>query len=190
LLRLGVNVAPEKMYGKIVPVVTIAVTQESLNTGTGTGTGFAVIQGNPAPVSIATAPRLICAGATQELLITPTGGPLDLGRTRRLFNKPQHDALAVRDGGCMWPGCTRPPAGSEAHHINEYERDHGNTDIADGILLCRFHHLLLHNNRWQITRTGDNYTLIRPASVDRKQTPIPLKSKSLLITKLRQRKTG
>jgi hypothetical protein len=186
LLSLGVNAAPEKMYGKIRPVVKIVVTQDSLDTNT----GFAVLEGNPAPVSIATVQRLICSGATQDIVTTPTGGPLDLGRTKRLFDKRQHDTLAVRDGGCMWPNCNFEPDRSEAHHINEYQRDHGNTDIADGILLCQFHHLLLHNNHWQITRTGENYDLIPPVALDRDQTPIPLRSKSLLITKLRRRKTG
>jgi hypothetical protein len=179
-------VAPEKLYGKIRPVVKIVVTQDSLDSNT----GFAVIEGNPAPVSIATAQRLICSGATQDLLMTPTGGPLDLGRTKRLFDGRQHDALAVRDGGCMWPDCDNPPARSEAHHIDEYKRDHGNTDIADGILLCKFHHLLLHNNGWRIRRSGEDYALIPPRALDRKQTPIPLQSKSLLIAKLRRRQTG
>ena len=145
-----------------------------------------MIQGNPTPVSIDTAKRLVCSGATQDVLTTPEGGPLDLGRSRRLFDDRQHEALAVRDGGCLWPDCDQPPLMSEAHHINEYKKDHGNTDIADGICLCRFHHLTLHNNGWHITREGSNYWLIPPARLDPDQTPIPLHSKSLLIRKLQE----
>lgn len=33
-------------------------------------------------------------------------------------------------------------------------RDCGRTDLADGLLLCRHHHLLLHNKGWQIRRDG------------------------------------
>lgn len=73
---------------------------------------------------------------------------------------------------------------TEAHHINEYDRDHGNTNIADGVCLCRFHHLTLHNNGWRITRDGNNYWLIPPPRLDPGQTPIPLQTKSLLIRKL------
>jgi hypothetical protein len=145
-----------------------------------------VIQGNPTPVSIDTAKRMICAGGTQQVLTTASGGPLDLGRTRRLFDDRQHEALAIRDGGCLWPDCDRPPIMTEAHHINEYDKDHGRTDIADGVCLCRFHHLTLHNNGWRITREGNNYWLIPPPSLDPEQTPIRLHSNSLLIRKLRQ----
>ncbi|WP_460870866.1 HNH endonuclease signature motif containing protein, partial [Parafrigoribacterium mesophilum] len=106
--------------------------------------------------------------------------------TRRLFDDRQHEALAIRDGGCLWPDCGQPPLMTEAHHTNEYDRDHGNTDIADGVCLCRFHHLTLHNNGWRITRVGSNYWLIPPPGLDPEQTPIPLQSKSLLIRKLRQ----
>jgi hypothetical protein len=76
---------------------------------------------------------------------------------------------------------------SEAHHIDEYKKDHGNTDIADGICLCRFHHLTLHNNGWHITRQGSNYWLIPPARLDPEQTPIRLHTKSLLMRKLQDK---
>jgi hypothetical protein len=183
LLRAGVNADPTRMFGKILPQVKIVVTQTDLESGT----GFAVIQGNPAPVSIDTAKRLVCSGATQDLLTSATGGPLDLGRTQRLFDDRQHEALAIRDGGCLWPDCGQPPVMSEAHHIDEYKKDHGNTDIADGVCLCRFHHLTLHNNGWHITREGSNYWLIPPARLDPAQTPIPLHTKSLLMRKLQDK---
>jgi hypothetical protein len=182
LLHVGVNAEPSRMFGKILPQVKVVVTQTDLDAGT----GFAVIQGNPAPVSVNTARRLVCSGGTQQVFTTPTGGPLDLGRTKRLFDDRQHEALAIRDGGCLWPGCDRAPMMTEAHHIDEYKKDHGNTDIADGVCLCRFHHLTLHNNGWHITRAGINYWLIPPPGLDPAQTPITLHSKSLLIRKLHQ----
>jgi hypothetical protein len=182
LLHAGVNADPSRMFGKILPQVKIVIPQIDL----ASGTGFAVIQGNPAPVSVNTAIRLVCSGATQTVITTATGGPLDLGRTQRLFDDRQHEALAIRDGGCLWPDCGQPPMMSEAHHINEYKKDHGNTDIADGICLCRFHHLTLHNNGWQITRQGSNYWLIPPARLDPQQNPIRLHTKSLLMRKLQQ----
>ena len=182
LLHAGVNADPTRMFGKILPQVKIVITQTDLNTGT----GFGVIQGNPAPVSVDTAKRMICSGGTQNVFTTAVGGPLDLGRSKRLFDDRQHEALAIRDGGCMWPDCDQPPVMTEAHHIDEYKKDHGNTDIADGVCLCRFHHLNLHNNGWQIIREGSNYWLIPPARLDPDQTPIPLHSKSLLMRKLQE----
>ena len=80
----------------------------------------------------------------------------------------------------MAPGCDRPPSWTEAHHIQHWARDGGRTDIADGILLCRHHHLLFHNNGWEIEREGCAYWLVPPADVDPGRTPIRLESKSVL----------
>lgn len=182
LVRLGTEADPGVMYGKFRPLVKIIVTKDTLRSGK----GAAVIEGNPAPVSADTATRLVCSGDTQELITTEDGGPLDLGRTKRLFNRAQHEALAARDGGCMWPECTCPPSWTEAHHIDQYERDGGKTNIADGICLCKFHHLVLHNNHWEIQRVGNDYWLIPPPMVDSAQTPILLETKSLLIKQLRE----
>ena len=81
----------------------------------------------------------------------------------------------------MWPGCDRPPSWTEAHHIDEWAADHGLTNIADGILLCKRDHLRLHNDGWKITRDGAaTYWLIPPPGVDPDQEPILLTSKSSL----------
>ncbi|MGC5254697.1 HNH endonuclease signature motif containing protein, partial [Escherichia coli] len=62
-------------------------------------------------------------------------------------------ALAIRDGGCVWPDCTRPAAYCEAHPADHYSEG-GCTDIDRGVLLCRFHHMLLHNRGWRLLRDG------------------------------------
>ncbi|MBS1905943.1 MAG: DUF222 domain-containing protein [Actinobacteria bacterium] len=80
------------------------------------------------------------------------GNPLDVGREHRLFTPKQRVALAIRDGGCRWTGCDRPASFGEAHHIDEWVRDDGRTDIDRGILLCGFHHMQLHHGGWRITR--------------------------------------
>ena len=147
-------------------------------------TGHARIEGTPTPISLESAERATCTGSTIPVLFDSAGQVLDLGREQRLYTRRQRAALAARDGGCMWPGCDRPPSWTEAHHIHHWERDHGNTDIADGILLCKFHHLLLHNNHWEIIRTGATYQLIPPQKEDPNQTPILLHSKSAALTEL------
>ena len=86
--------------------------------------------------------------------------------------------MTVRDGGCLFPSCDRPPSYCEAHHIDQWHRDGGNTDIADGILLCRRHHLLLHNNHWQILRDRGNYHLKPPVDIDPGQKLIPMPSRN------------
>jgi hypothetical protein len=96
-----------------------------------------------------------CASGIVPVTIDRAGRPLDVGREQRLYTARQRIALAIRDGGCRWPGCDRPPAYCEAHHIDEWQKDQGCTDLDRGVLLCRFHHMQLHANSWRITRTGD-----------------------------------
>jgi len=137
--------------------------------------GRGYLEGNTAPISAETIERLICDSGSVDISFDDLGRPLDVGRDERLFSRAQRRALAARDGGCRWPGCDRPPAFTEAHHINHWLRD-GTTDINQGILLCRAHHLLLHNQRWQIFENTGRYWLRPPASIDPGQTLIEMPS--------------
>src|SRR3954470_5487337 len=46
--------------------------------------------------------------------------PLDLGRQRRLISTPLRQALYLRDRGCAFPGCHRPPRHCQGHHIRHW----------------------------------------------------------------------
>lgn len=164
LLRQGVAADPAQLLGDGPIGVRVLVAAQHL--GARRGRGF--LEGQHDPVSIATVERIACSAGSVALLIDAAadnaGQPLNLGRERRLFSRAQRLALAARDGGCRWPGCERPPSWCEAHHIDHWQRDGGRTDVADGILLCRHHHLLAHNNGWEITRAGPRYLLHPPGS--------------------------
>jgi len=114
--------------------------------------GVAHLEGQSAAVSIATAARIGCTDGLVPVLFDQTGRALKLGRTQRCFSHHQRTVLAAIWGGCAHPTCDRPPSWTEAHHINEWRSDHGSTDVDDGILLCRHHHLMVHNNGWRIQR--------------------------------------
>ena len=103
----------------------------------------------------------------------------------RLYTRRQKVALAARDGGCLFPTCERPPSWTEAHHIKHWARDRGETNVNEGVLLCRHHHLLVHNNHWEIERVNSAYWLIPPRDIDSTQEPIPLHSKSKPLAHLR-----
>ncbi len=153
--------------------------------------GLAIVENNGQIVSTETADRAMCNGDSVELTVTSGGIPLDLGRTRRFFSGRQREALAVRDGGCLWPDCDKPPSWTEAHHIRQWKRDHGKTNLVDGVLLCRYHHLTLHNNHWEITRRRDGYWLVPPPGGQRTpRDPVLLRSKSPLIERLGRRDVG
>jgi Domain of unknown function (DUF222)/HNH endonuclease len=69
--------------------------------------------------------------------------PLEVGRATRVVSPTQRTALAVRDGGCCFPGCDRPPGWCEAHHRRHWLHG-GPTDLANLALLCRAHHRAVH----------------------------------------------
>lgn len=163
IVKLGVAVDPTKMHPKMRALVKIVTTLETANN---TSRGFGIIESNRGVVSEGSVQRLLCDGDSVELTADTYGNPLDLGRTTRLYDRRQREALAVRDGGCLWPDCDRPPAFTEAHHTRQWKRDNGRTDINDGVLLCRFHHLQLHNNHWEIERRENEFWLIPPSATD------------------------
>ncbi len=176
-----------RIVGSRVPSVRVLVTEESLRTRTGHGR----IEGSETPVSIETVERLICASGTVPTRFGDNGNVIDLGRESRLFTSQQKVALAARDGGCMFERCDRPASWTEAHHINHWARDAGRTDLADGILLCRHHHMLVHNNHWEIVRKKATYWLIPPPDIDPLQKPRKLESKSASLRDLqRQSQNG
>lgn len=194
LIRLGVNADSGRLYGSVRPVVKIVVTQDDLSAEA----GVALVEHSGQVVTADTAARILCNGDTALLTMDREGNPLDLGRTRRLFTGKQRDALAVRDGGCVWFDCEKPPSWTEAHHIEHWKRDHGKTDVRDGVLLCKFHHLQLHNNHWEIERRGDEYWLHAPTNANDVSnasntgnngfdSPVRLPSKSVFMKHLRRR---
>ena len=73
--------------------------------------------------------------------------------------------------------CGAPPSWTEAHHIDHWDEHRGRTDVDDGVLLCRFCHLNLHNNRWRIRRSGGDYCLEAPDGDGiLRRTPLPSRS--------------
>jgi hypothetical protein len=87
--------------------------------------------------------------------------PLDLGRSTRVVQPAQRLALAVRDGGCVFPDCQRPLSWCEAHHIQHW-LDGGPTDLANLALVCRAHHRAVHEGGWQLTRGPDGRLTATP----------------------------
>jgi hypothetical protein len=198
LLKAGSTVNPNRMLGGRNPAVRVLITAPP-NAPTpervqapgpapappaappppllsGFGPGY--IEGSTAAVSKETIDRLVCDSGTVDVTFDQDGQPLNLGREERLFSQTQRAALAARDGGCRWGDCDRPPSATEAHHLEEWVRDAGTTDIRLGILLCNPHHRLLHNQGWRIFEDQGRYWLRPPATVDPGQSLIELRSKN------------
>jgi hypothetical protein len=112
-------------------------------------------------VPVETTRRIACDPTVTALLLDAGGSPLRAGRTQRLVTRAQRVALAQRDGGCVHPGCRRPPAWCDAHHVRHWA-DGGPTDLDNLCLLCRYHHRLVHEHDHRITRTAGGYTVEPP----------------------------
>jgi hypothetical protein len=104
--------------------------------------------------------------AAMTLLPPALGGaptqPLEVGRATRVVAPAQRTALTVRDGGCRFPGCDRPVAWCDAHHLRHWLHG-GPTDLGNLVLLCRGHHHAVHEGGWRLDRHPDGtFTAIPP----------------------------
>jgi hypothetical protein len=187
LLRIAVHAnsaESRRIVGSRTPAVRVLVSADMLVGRAGHGR----IEGSDTPISIETVERIVCTSGTIAIAFDKNGQAINLGREQRLYSGQQRIALAARDGGCRWTDCDRPPSWAEAHHVKHWRRDRGGTDLADGVLLCRHHHMLLHNNHWGIQRRGAEYWLIPPVEVDPRQTPRLMPSKSAALRDLLHRR--
>ncbi|WP_460798170.1 DUF222 domain-containing protein [Microbacterium sp. GXF0217] len=137
------------------------------------GRGSATIDGLDQPISVAAARRMAAGGGVIACVLGGDGEILDWGREKRLFTRAQRLALVERDGGCAM--CALPPEMTKAHHIRWWRRDHGPTDIANGVLLCETCHHRIHDNGWEVrvdgTGRASNVWFIPPPYVDPGQRP-------------------
>lgn len=108
-----------------------------------------------------TARQLACDATVCRLLTGPSGQILDLGHSTRTVTAAQWRALRIRDRHCQWWGCRRPASWSDAHHLKHWA-DGGPTDLDNLVLICRYHHTLIHRGGWKLTGKPGHLTLVRP----------------------------
>ena len=82
------------------------------------------------------------------------GSTLSVGRATRTIPAAIRTALALRDKGCRFPGCDRPPEWTDGHHIQHWA-DQGETEVPNLVSLCRRHHHLVHERGWSIRLEPD-----------------------------------
>jgi hypothetical protein len=111
--------------------------------------GAADIEGGPV-IDPETGERLRCESRTQTVVEAASGEALALGRMSRFPSPAMLRQLRYRDGGCTFPGCGSTRF-AKAHHI-AWWRDGGRTDLDNLVLVCSFHHKLVHEHGWRIVR--------------------------------------
>ena len=113
------------------------------------------------PISLARARLLACEGVVIPSVFNyATGEAVELGRAVRLPNTALRRKLELEQPeGCAWNGCDLPIAWTEAHHIIHWA-DGGDTNAANLVLLCRFHHGRIHTTGWTVEKTGPGQAII------------------------------
>ncbi len=127
-------------------------------------------------VSPDTVRRMACDAQIIPAVLGTHGELLDLGRSRRLFTGPLRRAIVLRDQGCAFPGCDRPPRWCDGHHVISWLTG-GPTNLANAVLLCRRHHRIIHQTDkvdvgWTVRIAGDGLPeFIPPEYIDPLRRP-------------------
>jgi len=124
----------------------------------------------------ATARRVACDAGVIPVVMGSTSQVLNVGRRTRTVSTTQRNALIVRDGGCVFPGCDRPPSWCDAHHVIHW-LNHGPSDLWNLVLLCSAHHHVVHEGGWGLTHanhhTRTTGELVFTDPTGRRHTPEP-----------------
>ncbi|MGD8495724.1 MAG: DUF222 domain-containing protein [Gemmatimonadales bacterium] len=102
-------------------------------------------------LSAETARRLACDCGVVRVEHDPDGEIVGVGSRTRSLPASLRRALETRDRGCRFPGCGL--RFTDGHHIVHWA-DGGPTRLDNTVLLCRFHHGLLHEGGWTLRRWG------------------------------------
>ncbi|NIK60770.1 HNH endonuclease [Kribbella shirazensis] len=137
--------------------ITVTIDLHDLQAATADAIGETVYSGG---LSAAAIRRLACDANVIPIVLGANSEPLDVGRRERLVTRAMRRALNTRDRGCVV--CGAPPIMCDAHHLRSW-LDGGETKVSNLVLLCRRHHVDLHNGRWTIAVTDGVVHVARPA---------------------------
>ena len=161
---LSVAASSEQLptIGGAAPTLVISVRAEDLVSDT----GWAHVDGIDEPVSVRAAAHAGCAGVIQRVLLGENGRIHRIGTEERVFNRHQRRAIALRDGGCIIPGCGVRAAWCEIHHVTDHAEG-GPTHTDNGVLLCWNHHRFIDHGGWKIRMNRGVPEVMAPPWIER-----------------------
>ena len=165
-LRRALDSGEGPIQGGERPHLTLTMDFEDLKNKVGS----AILE-HGGPISAAEARRLACDASIIPLVMGSDSQVLDVGRSSRSFPTAIRRAITVRDKGCAFPGCDRPPGWTDGHHV-KFWTDDGVSAYENGCLLCRFHHTTIHKGEWTIVWAADGTPeFVPPPWIDPEQKP-------------------
>ena len=99
------------------------------------------------------------------------GELLDIGRSQRKHPGYMRLGIAVRDRGCIVPGCTMDPERCNIHHI-WFWSEGGVTAVYWSAMLCDTHHHDVHAGLIKVIPDGGVPKVILPSFIDPAQQPV------------------
>ena len=169
LLQLAVEAAATGLRpdGTALDEVSAARLQAALTGASETGADVSASQ-----VRIA-----CCDAGILPLVLGDQSEILDVGREHRLVTPQIRKTLALRDTGCIFPGCTVPAQACQAHHVTPWWAG-GSTSIDNLVLVCRHHHGVIEPHRfdpgadqWRITFDDTGRPHVHPPRRLRRDLP-------------------
>jgi len=139
ICREWLDVAERPAIGGERPHVVVTMDLAALESRAG---GRASLE-DAGTITPESARRLACDAAVTRVITDARSEPLEVGRKTKVVPPALRRAVAVRDGGCRFPGCGRPHTWCDAHHVRHWA-DGGETGLSNLVLLCRPHHRLIH----------------------------------------------
>ena len=115
------------------------------------------------PISTRTLERITC-DCTMSRVLLADSMVIDVGRATRTVSGPARRALRTRDKGCRFTGCDRPVDWTNPHHIIHWARG-GPNNVPNMVLLCYYHHRLVHEGGWQVVKSGREFRFLPPERV-------------------------
>lgn len=164
---------------RVIVTMSLADLQARLDAREATGTGAPRGVGLTTfgqPLRPADVRQLACDAQLIPAVLGGSSEILDQGRARRLATPGLLAHLTARDRGCSYPGCTIPPAWTDAHHLIHWV-DGGTTSPANMALLCRHHHTVVHRHRHVGTVAPTGVTWTRHDGSPLSHHPLPALSR-------------
>ena len=109
--------------------------------------------------------RLLCNARIQTVIEDENANVIAIGPLHREPPVWMQRQVRYRDKECRFPGCGAK-AYTEAHHVKFWSHG-GRTKLENLLLICSFHHMLVHELRWRVTRSRDGtVTWFRPSGAE------------------------